>query len=133
MKMVSIKRSPLPCIEQPAQTSGSNYLPVGRHSSRSSEEPRLRPVDDQQHNSRRMAQKIDFRELGKSPIQASVRIKAAWKQVTLFLSLGIKCYSQWFEGERNQVLDALSCDNDRSNKELTNAIKSFCPSGSLSL
>jgi hypothetical protein len=95
--MVSIKRSPLPCIEQPAWTSGSNYLPVGRHSSRPSEEPRLRPVDDRQHNSRRMAQKINFRELGKSPIQAYVRIKAAWKQATLFLSLGIKCYSQWFK------------------------------------
>ncbi len=44
------------------------------------------------------------------------------------MSLGIKCYSQWFAGERNQVSDALSHDDDRSNKELTNMIKSFCPS-----
>ena len=69
--------------------------------------------------------KSNFSKLGKSPIQASVRIKAAWKQATLFLSLGIKCYSQWFEVERNQVSDALSHDNDKSNKELANAIKSF--------
>jgi hypothetical protein len=43
------------------------------------------------------------------------------------MSLGIKCYSQCFPGERNQVLDALSRDNDRSNEELTSVIKSFCP------
>ncbi len=126
--MVPTKRSPLPCIKQPAQTSGSKYLPVGRHPSRPSEKPRLHPVDDQQQDSRRMAQKSNFSELGKSPIQASVRIKAAWKQATLFLSLGIKCYSQWFEGERNQVSDALSYDKDRSDEDCTNAIKSFCPS-----
>jgi len=43
------------------------------------------------------------------------------------MSLGIKCYSQWFTGERNQVSDALSRDDDRSNEELTSVIKSFCP------
>ena len=42
------------------------------------------------------------------------------------MSIGIKCYSQWFEGKRNQVSDALSCDDDRSIEELTNMIKSFC-------
>jgi hypothetical protein len=72
--------------------------------------------------------KSNFSKLGESPIQASVRIEAAQKQVTLFLSLGIKCYSQWFKGERKQVSDALSCDNDRSNEELTSVSKSFCPS-----
>ena len=44
------------------------------------------------------------------------------------MSLGIKCYSQWFAGERNQVSDALFRDDDRSNEELTSVIKSFCPS-----
>jgi len=43
------------------------------------------------------------------------------------MSLGIKCYSQWFPGERNQVSDALSRDDDRSDEELTSVIKSFCP------
>ncbi len=79
IEMVSAKISPLSCLKQPAQTSGSNYLPVGGH-------PRqiLHPIDGQQS------------KLGKSPIQASVRIEAARKQATIFLSLGIKCYSQWF-------------------------------------
>jgi hypothetical protein len=72
--------------------------------------------------------KSNFSKTGKSPTQASVRIEAAWKQATLFLTLGTKCYSQRFERERNQVSDALFCDNYRSNEELTNAIKSFCPS-----
>ena len=52
--------------------------------------------------------KSNFRELGESPIQASARIEACQKQATLFMSLGIKCYSRWFAGERNQVSDALS-------------------------
>jgi len=72
--------------------------------------------------------KSNFSELGESPIQSSARIKACRKQATLFMSLGIKCYSQWFAGERNQVSDALSHDDDRSNEELTSVIKSFCPS-----
>jgi hypothetical protein len=71
--------------------------------------------------------KSNFNELGESPIQVSARIKACQMQATLFMSLGIKCYSQWFPGERNQVSDAFSCDDDRSDKELTSVIKSFCP------
>jgi len=72
--------------------------------------------------------KSNFSELGESPIQASVRIEACQKQATLFMSLGIKCYSQWFAGERNQVSDALSRDDNRSDEELISVIKSFCPS-----
>jgi hypothetical protein len=71
--------------------------------------------------------KSNFSKLGESPIQASARIEACRKQATLFMSLGIKCYSQWFAGERNQVSDALSRDDDRSDEELTSVIKSFCP------
>jgi hypothetical protein len=47
--------------------------------------------------------KSNFSELGKSPIQASVRIEAAQKQASLFMSLGLKSYSQWFKGEANEV------------------------------
>jgi hypothetical protein len=72
--------------------------------------------------------KTYFSKFGKSLTQASIRIEAAWKQATLVLSLGIKCYSQWFKRERNQILDNFSCDDDRRDKELTSAIKSFCPS-----
>jgi hypothetical protein len=35
--------------------------------------------------------KSNFSKSGNSPTQASVMIEAAWKQATLFLSLGIKC------------------------------------------
>ena len=72
--------------------------------------------------------KSNFTKLGEDPIQASVRIKAARMQATLFMSLGLKYYSQWFEGKRNKVSDsdALSCDNNRSDDELTLIIKS-CP------
>ncbi len=77
----------------------------------------------------RKTQKSNFSELCECPLQASVRIEAVQMQATLFLSLGIKCYSQWFEGERNHLSDILSHDDDRSDNELTNnAIKSFCPS-----
>jgi len=72
--------------------------------------------------------KSNFSELGESPTQLSARIEACRKQATLFMSLGIKCYSQWLAEERNQVSGALSCDDDRRNEELTSVIKSFCPS-----
>ena len=63
--------------------------------------------------------KSNFTELGEDPIQASVRIEASHMQPTLFMLLGLKSYSQWFEGKKNEVLDALSCNNDRNNEELT--------------
>jgi hypothetical protein len=70
----------------------------------------------------------NFSELGENPIQALVRIEAARVQATLFLKRGLKSYSQWFKGERNEVSDALSCDNDRTDDELTHTIKTCCPS-----
>jgi len=72
--------------------------------------------------------KPNFSKLGESPIQASVRIEAAQKQASLFTSLGLKSHSQWFKEEANEVSDALSCNNDRSNDKLTKIIKTFCPS-----
>ncbi len=63
--------------------------------------------------------KSNFMELGESPKQASARIEAARKHASLFLKNGIKSYSQWFEGERNKVADALSHDDDRNDEELT--------------
>jgi hypothetical protein len=62
----------------------------------------------------------NFSKLGESKIQSSVRINAARMQATLFIFLGIKNYSQWFKEESNKVSDALSCDNNWDNKELTN-------------
>ena len=46
---------------------------------------------------------------------------------SLFLKKGTKTHSQWFKGEENNVADALSCDNNRSDNKLTHIIKSFCP------
>jgi hypothetical protein len=73
--------------------------------------------------------KSNFIELGeKNPIQASVRIKAARMQATLFLKRGLKSYSQWFKGERNEVSDAISHNNNRTDNKLTLTIKTCCPS-----
>ena len=77
-------------------------------------------------------QKSNFTKLGKSLIQASVRIEATQKYATLFMSLEIRSYSQWFKGVMNKAADALSCNDNRSDNELTNTIKSFCPSQVLS-
>jgi hypothetical protein len=63
--------------------------------------------------------KSNFSELGETPLQASAQIEALWKQATLFISFGIKSYSQWFKGTSNEVSDALSCDDDSDDKELT--------------
>ena len=41
------------------------------------------------------------------------------------MALGIRSYSQWFKGVMNEVADALSCNNDRSDEELTNIINLF--------
>jgi len=55
--------------------------------------------------------KSNFIEDGESPIQA-----------------GIREYSQWFRGVENNVADALSRDEDRSDNELTNIFRSHRPS-----
>ncbi len=74
------------------------------------------------------SKKSNFSELGESPEQASARIEAARMHTSLFLKKGIKTYSQWFKGEENNLPDALSCNNNRSDNEPTLIIKSFCPS-----
>ena len=72
--------------------------------------------------------KSNFSELGESKLLASVRIEAARMHATLFVSLGIKNYSQWFKGESNDVSDSLSRDDNRTDKELINIFHSSCPS-----
>ncbi len=64
--------------------------------------------------------KSNFSKLGENKIQSLFRIKAARMQAMLFVSLEIKNYSQWFKGELNKVSDALSCNDNRDDKELTN-------------
>jgi hypothetical protein len=72
--------------------------------------------------------KSNFSELGESKLQASVRIEAARMHATLFMSLGIKNYSQWFKGESNNVSDSHSRDDDWTDEELIKIFHSSCPS-----
>jgi hypothetical protein len=71
-------------------------------------------------------QKSNCSKLGESKLQSLVQIEAAQKQANLFMLLGLKSYSQWFKGECSEVVDALSRDNNRSDKDLTIICYNFC-------
>ena len=71
--------------------------------------------------------KSNFIEDGEDPIQATIRLKVARLHATHYLSTGIREYSQWFRGADNNVADALSRDNDRTDDELTLILRSHCP------
>ena len=71
--------------------------------------------------------KTNFSEENEDPIQATIRIEVARKYAMLLLENGIKNYSQWFKGSLNDVSDALSRDDDRSDEELTNILYSCVP------
>ena len=49
-------------------------------------------------------------------------------QATLFMSLGIKNYSQWFRGDLNDISNSLSQDDDWTGEELINIYCSLSPS-----
>jgi hypothetical protein len=72
--------------------------------------------------------KTNFKEDCEEPIQAEVRIDVAREDARRKLEAGIKNYSQWFPGSENNVSDALSRDDDRSDEDLTNILRSFVPS-----
>ncbi len=72
--------------------------------------------------------KTNFIEDGEDPLQATIRIKVARLHTSHYLLLGIREYSQWFPGVENEVADALSRDDNRSDKELTNILRVHCPS-----
>jgi hypothetical protein len=71
--------------------------------------------------------KKNFRASDKDQIQMDVRVKAAQKFALDFTNHGIKSYSQWFPGKENIVVDALSCDNDRTDSKLTSILYCFAP------
>jgi hypothetical protein len=127
MEMVPPRPSALQSLKQPAGASRCNYLPLGRHHCRPPQAPRFCPVDDGSTTAEGWLKKSNFSELGESPVQVSVRIEAAQTQASLFIPLGLKFYSQWFKGKANEVSDALSRNDDRSDDELTKIIKTFCP------
>jgi hypothetical protein len=72
--------------------------------------------------------KTNFKEDILDPIEATTRIEIARHHASLFIEKDIKEYSQWFEGKRNPVADALSREFERSVIELTNFLRSLFPS-----
>jgi hypothetical protein len=68
--------------------------------------------------------KSDFIEDGEDPIQATIRIEVARLHATHYLSNKIREYSQWFRGADNNVANALSRDNDRTDNKLTQILRS---------
>jgi hypothetical protein len=75
--------------------------------------------------------KTNFREfIGENadPVQSRVHINIAHHHATLFLEAGIKEYSQWFPGQKNNVANALLCDFNCSDDKLTKIIHKSCPS-----
>jgi hypothetical protein len=72
--------------------------------------------------------KTNFKEDALDPIEATTRIEIARHHACLFIEKDIKEYSQWFEGKRNPVADALSREFERDDTELTNILRSLFPS-----
>ena len=61
------------------------------------------------------------------PIQATVRLEVARGDAQRMMESGFKKYSQWFAGKFNDVSDALSRDDDRTDDKLTSILRSFIP------
>jgi hypothetical protein len=72
--------------------------------------------------------KSNFIKDGEDPIQAIIRLEVARHHATHYLSNEIQEYSQWFRGADNNVANALSRDNDRTDEELTQILRLHCPS-----
>jgi hypothetical protein len=72
--------------------------------------------------------KTNFKEDGEEPIQAEVRVDVAREDAKRRMEARVKNYSQWFPGKDNDVSDALSRDDDRSDEDLTNVLRLFVPS-----
>ncbi len=72
-------------------------------------------------------QKSIFTEPDNNPIQALTCIDVAQKYVQIFLDADVKGYRQLFAGKRNNVVDALSQEWHRTNKNLTSILCSLFP------
>ena len=72
--------------------------------------------------------KSNLKEDGESPIQATIRLEVSRSDAKRIMENKTKNYSQWFRGWMNDVSDALSRDDDRSDNELINIFLSFTPS-----
>ena len=72
-------------------------------------------------------QNRNFKE-DKNGIQATIRIEVAQSHMAGFMDHGIREYSQWFPGIKNQVANALSRDMGRTDEELTQILFTHVPS-----
>ena len=71
--------------------------------------------------------KSNFIEDDEDPIQATIQVEVAHLHATHYLLNEIREYNQWFRGANNNVADALSRDNDRTDDKLTQILRSHCP------
>jgi hypothetical protein len=71
--------------------------------------------------------KSNFVEPNEHPVQAKTRVDAVRKYASIFMDADIKGYSQWSEGKRNNVADALSRDWHLGNDKLTSLLRSHFP------
>ena len=60
-------------------------------------------------------------------LEAEVRMEVCRKFAELCIEYDVRHYSQWFRGKLNDVSDALSRDDDRTDEELTNVLYSCVP------
>jgi hypothetical protein len=60
-------------------------------------------------------------------LQATIRFRVAQSHASQFMSANIREYSQWFQGSNNQVANALSCNFDQMDKELTQVLFTHVP------
>ena len=72
-------------------------------------------------------QKSNFSEPKDNPVQARTHVDAARKYAEIFLNADVKGYSQWFEGKRNNLADALSREWHRTKDKLTSILRSLFP------
>jgi hypothetical protein len=70
--------------------------------------------------------KTNFIKDNEEPIQVTIRLEVARHHTINYLLGGIQEYSQWFRGADNNIADALSRDDDRSDNELTNIPCTHC-------
>lgn len=61
------------------------------------------------------------------PEEPAVRSEVCRHFAQLCLDNGVRHYSQWFPGRENDVSDALSRDDDRTDQELTNLLYQYVP------
>jgi hypothetical protein len=72
-------------------------------------------------------QKTNFIQEGEDPIQSTIWLEVAWLHASYYLLKGIQEYSQWFPGAKNKLADALTRDNDRSDKDLISILPLSLP------